>query len=170
MACWVDLCPLQRYLETFGRAICRSQVKVLQDSVCETVVHLTRHSYLLIICVSFGTLGLVRVVKHDGDAGFGDTSLPTFVYQVLLIRSAHLIQKEVQCYVKITLDTRHTVCMLVIPKTKQIASRMLDLPEPLRPVMALKDGSHPVIWVRTGYDLNPKIIASYHRQLDGRKD
>ncbi len=45
--------------------------------------------------------------------------------------------------------------MFVIPKTKQIASRMLDLPEPLRPVMALNDGSHPVICVLTGYDLKP---------------
>jgi len=35
--------------------------------------------------------------------------------------------------------------MLVIPRTKHIASRMLDLPEPLRPVMALKEGSQPVI-------------------------
>lgn len=31
-----------------------------------------------------------------------------------------------------------TVDMLVMPKTKQMASRMLDLPEPLRPVMELK--------------------------------
>ena len=40
--------------------------------------------------------------------------------------------------------------MLVMPRTKQIASRMFDLPEPLRPVMALKEGSHPVIVVLTG--------------------
>ena len=51
---------------------------------------------------------------------------------------------------------KHTWDMLVIPKTKHIASRMLDLPDPLRPVMALKEGSHPVIWVLTGYDLKPK--------------
>jgi len=42
-----------------------------------------------------------------------------------------------------------------MPRTKQMASRTLDLPEPLRPVMALNEGSHPVIWVRTGYDLKP---------------
>lgn len=46
--------------------------------------------------------------------------------------------------------------MLVIPRTNAIASRMLDLPDPLRPVIALKDGSQSVIVVRTGYDLNPK--------------
>lgn len=45
--------------------------------------------------------------------------------------------------------------MFVIPSTKHIASRILDLPEPLRPVMALNDASHPVMVVRTGYDLNP---------------
>jgi hypothetical protein len=49
----------------------------------------------------------------------------------------------------------YTWDMLVIPNTKHIASRMLDLPEPFRPVMALKEGSHPTIWVRTGYDLKP---------------
>jgi hypothetical protein len=43
----------------------------------------------------------------------------------------------------------------VIPRTKHIASRMLDLPEPFNPVIALKEGSHPVICVRTGYDLKP---------------
>jgi hypothetical protein len=38
---------------------------------------------------------------------------------------------------------------------------MLDLPEPFRPVMALKDESHPEIWVRTGYDLKPKSPIKY---------
>lgn len=47
------------------------------------------------------------------------------------------------------------------PRTKQIASRMLDLPEPFSPVMALKDESHPEIWVRTGYDLKPSNPFSY---------
>jgi hypothetical protein len=54
--------------------------------------------------------------------------------------------------------------MLVIPRTKQMASRMLDLPEPLRPVIALKDASQPEIVVRTGYDLNPLCVrVSQHR-------
>lgn len=30
------------------------------------------------------------------------------------------------------------VVMLVIPRTKQMASRMLDFPDPLRPVIELK--------------------------------
>lgn len=33
--------------------------------------------------------------------------------------------------------------MFVIPSTKHIASRILDFPEPLRPVIALKDSSNP---------------------------
>jgi hypothetical protein len=33
--------------------------------------------------------------------------------------------------------------MLVIPSTKQIASRIFDFPEPFNPVMALKDSSNP---------------------------
>ena len=34
-----------------------------------------------------------------------------------------------------------TCCKLVMPNTKQMESRMLDLPKPLRSVMALKQGS-----------------------------
>ena len=62
--------------------------------------------------------------------------------------------------------------MLVMPSTKQMASRMLDLPLPLRPVIELKLSSlqpesaptpppgvvpyyHPDITVRTAYDLKP---------------
>lgn len=36
-----------------------------------------------------------------------------------------------------------------------MASRILLFPDPFSPVMALKDGSQPVICVRTGYDLKP---------------
>lgn len=55
--------------------------------------------------------------------------------------------------------------MFVIPSTKQIASRMLDLPEPLRPVMALNDGSQSLIWVLTGYDLKPKVNSRSQREV-----
>ena len=66
-----------------------------------------------------------------------------------------------------------TVLMLVIPRTKHIASRILDFPLPLRPVIELKlsslqrtsqylshsrdfgDVYHPEITVRTAYDLKP---------------
>lgn len=53
------------------------------------------------------------------------------------------------------------VDMFVIPRTKHIASRMLDLPEPFKPVMALNEASQPVIWVRTGYDLKPRNTSNY---------
>lgn len=62
-----------------------------------------------------------------------------------------------------------------MPRTKHIESRMLDLPEPLRPVMELKDSSlrgvrrsvgrlllftyQPEITVRTAYDLKPYEIV-----------
>lgn len=39
--------------------------------------------------------------------------------------------------------------MLVMPSTKHIESRMFDLPDPLRPVIALNVGSQPEITVRT---------------------
>jgi hypothetical protein len=37
-----------------------------------------------------------------------------------------------------------TAVILVMPNTKQIASKIFDFPEPFKPVMALKDGSHPI--------------------------
>lgn len=45
--------------------------------------------------------------------------------------------------------------MFVMPRTKQMASRILDLPLPFRPVMELKLSSHPEMTVRTAYDLKP---------------
>jgi len=44
---------------------------------------------------------------------------------------------------------------LVMPSTKQIPSRMLDLPLPFRPVTALNNGSKPLTSVRCAYDLKP---------------
>ncbi len=68
--------------------------------------------------------------------------------------------------------------MFVMPRTKQIESRILDLPLPLRPVIELKLSSlrtlallrrhcrskglfvyHPEITVRTAYDLKPYRIG-----------
>jgi len=47
-----------------------------------------------------------------------------------------------------------------MPSTKQMASRMLDLPEPLRPVMALNRGSNAGTTVRCAYDLKPSMHTS----------
>ena len=61
-------------------------------------------------------------------------------------------------------------------------SRMFDLPVPLRPlrvqhytmtaltdVMALKDESHPLITVRTEYDLKPSLTISSSRMIGRRR-
>lgn len=75
-----------------------------------------------------------------------------------------------------------TVLIFVIPRTKQIESRILDFPLPLRPVIELKLSSlladqhhsqcfagspamyHPEITVRTAYDLKPwTTVSSYSR-------
>lgn len=52
--------------------------------------HLTRHSDLPMMLKAHGALGAVRIVENDGYAGLGDTSLPTFVDEVLLVCRAHL--------------------------------------------------------------------------------
>lgn len=41
------------------------------------------------------------------------------------------------------------------------ATKMLDLPDPLSPVIAVKEGSQPLIAVRLAYDLNPSITTSF---------
>lgn len=41
-----------------------------------------------------------------------------------------------------------------------MASRILDFPDPLSPVIALNSMSQPEIVVRVAYDLNPSIISS----------
>lgn len=51
-----------------------------------------------------------------------------------------------------------------MPRTKQMASRMLDLPLPLRPVMALKNGSKSDTTVRCAYDLKPSMMISYRNR------
>ena len=47
-----------------------------------------------------------------------------------------------------------------MPSTKQIESRMLDFPLPLRPVMALNFGSKLGIVTRVAYDLKPSRVIS----------
>ena len=47
-----------------------------------------------------------------------------------------------------------------MPRTKQMESKMFDLPEPLRPVMALNCGSRDGTTVRFAYDLKPSIVIS----------
>lgn len=49
---------------------------------------------------------------------------------------------------------------MVMPSTKQMASRMLDLPDPLSPVIALKRGSKPGTTTRDAYDLKPSMVIS----------
>lgn len=123
-------------------------------------MYLSSEGNLLTILQTGGTCCAVRVVEHDSDTSLGDTSLSALVNQVLLVLGAHLrcvgFVPLCQCVFQSVMPRSRTCCMLVIPRTKHIASRILDFPDPLRPVMALNEASHPVMVVRTGYDLNPE--------------
>lgn len=46
---------------------------------------------------------------------------------------------------------------------------MLDLPDPLSPVMQLNEASQPEITVRVAYDLNPSMISSSTFMATGLK-
>jgi hypothetical protein len=90
VCCW-DLCPLRRYFEIFGSAICNTiqSVRVTQYVRRETG-YLTSDSDLLTILQPNGTLLPLRIIKNDCDARFRDPCLPALVYQVLLVLRAHL--------------------------------------------------------------------------------
>jgi hypothetical protein len=47
-----------------------------------------------------------------------------------------------------------------MPITKHMASRMFDLPDPFKPVIALNYWSNPVMDVLVEYDLKPSRIIS----------
>lgn len=64
------------------------------------------------------------------------------VYQIHQVVCANLFHLVSVPFGSLVFD-RRTDCMLVIPRTKHIASRMFDFPEPFRPVMALNDSSKP---------------------------
>lgn len=85
---------------------------------------------------------LIPVVEDDGDAGFRYAGLTALVYQVLLGAPVSFIvvreQSSTRGPVRTCRFCARTVDMFVIPRTKQMASRMLDFPLPLRPVMELK--------------------------------
>lgn len=68
----------------------------------------------------------------------------------LLYHASQSTKQRDQPSVTSTKTVAHTADILVIPRTKHIASKILDLPEPLRPVIALNEESQPVIVVRTG--------------------
>lgn len=48
-----------------------------------------------------------------------------------------------------------------MPSTKHIESNILDLPVPLRPVIAVNSGSNPCTSVRRPYDLKPSSITDF---------
>lgn len=133
---------------------------------------------------------LVSVVEDDGDTSFRDSGLTAFVDEILWSQRTSESEngrgKTGQGIGwlgsgRTCKFCARTVDMLVIPRTKQMESRMLDFPLPLRPVMELKLSSlrlsasaissyrvfvsvgwiylgvvyHPDMTVRTAYDLKP---------------
>ena len=110
------------------------------------MTHLSRYRYLRVVVHSGWAVFPVRIIKDDSNRGLGDAGLTTFIDEILLILRTHLETEEViRGYMVQRIWRTRTDDMLVRPRTKQMASRMFDFPEPLRPVMALKEVSHPVI-------------------------
>lgn len=125
----------------------------------------------------------ISVVENDRDTGFGDASLAALVDQILRRRCQRDVIGGVAIWRLTWRFCARTVDMLVMPRTKQIESRMFDFPLPLSPVMELKLSSldrsvvarnfpslvriyHPEITVRTAYDLKPwKTVRLIHHQI-----
>lgn len=121
--------------------------------------------------VSYWTIFLVGVVKHDWHSCLGYTSLALFVHQLLEtvctdLQSA-ILNMFLLLFVRLskhdvtTKQTAHTCCKFCMPRTKQIESKMLDFPLPFNPVMALNWGSNPGISTRCAYDLKPSKLISF---------
>ena len=91
--------------------------------------------------ISEGTGVFVGVVKDDRDGSFCDTSMSKLVDEFLKGVNSCLSGVRIS-------QKGHTNERVVKPRTKQIASRIFDFPDPFRPVMALNCGSKPVITVR----------------------
>ena len=80
----------------------------------------------------------VTVIEDNGDTGFSDSSLTSFVDEILKTfhergrLDLHYGQGPTCRFCALT------VLMLVMPRTKHIESKILDFPLPFRPVMELK--------------------------------
>lgn len=149
----------------FGRAIYRRvSFSKTSSSPASVRPYLPRHSDLFTVLKTRRALASIRIVEYNRNAGFGNSSSTSFVDEVLLVLTSELWRardKHERCRLATYIGSKLTFDMSVSPSTKQMASRMLDLPEPLRPVMALNEESHPVICVRTGYDLKPFELSQY---------
>lgn len=84
---------VEEVLGDVGKGNLTRRVDVLGDECEELQTHLAGDGYLPVFLEANWAFRAIRVVEHDGDAGFGDAGLATFVDQVLLICSAHLWRK-----------------------------------------------------------------------------
>ena len=90
MACCVDLWPLTRYFERFGIAIYMNSLVVPNKPRVLGSTHLSSDCNLRVVLHTNRTCTAVGVVKDDGDAGFRDTGLTSFVDEILLVLRTHL--------------------------------------------------------------------------------
>lgn len=100
------------------------------SSTARRASHLASHRNLGHVFEADGRATLVRVVKYDGDARARYAGLAALVNQVEQVRGADLSEGGKSASATRPTAGGRTVVRLVIPRTKQIESRMLDLPEP----------------------------------------
>ena len=138
--CCVERCPQMRYLLCPLTEICtrkRQRQRVHQRRERESALeptHLARNRDLGHVLEPDRCPALVRVVEHDRDGRAGDAGLAALVDQVEEVGGADLQARRASAKApRLELVWRkeeRTVVRLVMPRTKQIESRMLDLPEP----------------------------------------
>src|SRR5262249_2580269 len=108
---------------------------------CASQNDLASHTDGRIFLESDRRLLLIAIVEDYGDAGLRHTGLSTLVDEVLRARVSAKSALRCPSREALRLTCRfcaRTVDMLVMPRTKQMASRMLDFPLPFRPVIELK--------------------------------
>ncbi len=139
--------------------------------------HLAGDRDLGVLLVAERAVLLVLVVEDKRHARLLHTRLALLVHKLLQVRGADLCARAPRSRQEPELSPGQTrggrECLreqqaaartwvrLEMPSTKQIESKIFDLPEPLSPVIALNSRSKPLTTVRTAYDLNPSSTISF---------
>ena len=99
--------------------------------------YLSRNADFIQLLESDGSFGFICIIENDSNGSSRHACLSPLVDQIQQILRSNLEARFVLILVKLTelvdLKARWiglTVVRLVIPRTKQIASRMFDFPEP----------------------------------------